>query len=97
MPRLLATLTACLVLGVQTFSVATGEPNLVVILADNLGETKNLAAARPEKVAEMKALLETLITDGRSTPGAKQPNDVEVKRYPAPTAAKGKSQSKAAK
>jgi hypothetical protein len=42
----------------------------------------------------MKALLERLITDGRSTPGAKQPNDVAVKRYPATpvkTAAKKKA------
>lgn len=30
----------------------------------------------------MKALLEKLITDGRSTPGALQKNDVEVIRYP---------------
>ena len=30
----------------------------------------------------MKALLEKLITDGRSTPGAKQKNDVEVRRFP---------------
>jgi hypothetical protein len=66
-------------------------------LANDIAETKNLAVAMPEKVAEMKALLERLITDGRSTPGAKQPNDVAVKRHPAPTAAKGKSQSKAAK
>ena len=36
----------------------------------------------PEKVAEMKTLLEKLITDGRSTPGAQQKNDVEVIRYP---------------
>jgi arylsulfatase A len=36
----------------------------------------------PEKVAEMKALLEKLITDGRSTPGARQANDVQVTRYP---------------
>jgi arylsulfatase A len=36
----------------------------------------------PEKLAEMKALLETLITEGRSTPGAKQPNDSEVVRHP---------------
>jgi arylsulfatase A-like enzyme len=51
-------------------------------LADDIGETKNLAAAMPEKVAEMKALLEKLITNGRSTPGAPQKNDVEVRRYP---------------
>jgi arylsulfatase A-like enzyme len=51
-------------------------------LADDLGETKNLASAMPEKVAEMRVLLEKLITDGRSTPGAKQTNDVEVRRFP---------------
>jgi len=51
-------------------------------LADDIGETKNLAAAKPELVAEMKALLEKLITDGRSTPGAPQKNDVEVRRFP---------------
>jgi len=58
------------------------QPVQLYQLADDLGETKNLASAMPEKVAEMKALLEKLITDGRSTPGAKQKNDVEVKRYP---------------
>lgn len=58
------------------------QPVQLYNLADDIGETKNLAAAKPEKVAEMKALLEKLITDGRSTPGAKQSNDVEVKRYP---------------
>ena len=73
------------------------QPVQLYNLADDLGETKNLAAAMPEKVAEMKALLEKLITDGRSTPGAKQKNDVEVKRYPAKPAAKAKKKAKAAK
>jgi hypothetical protein len=45
----------------------------------------------------MKALLEKLITYGRSTPGAVQKNDVEVRRYPAQATAKAKAQSKAAK
>ena len=63
-------------------------------LADDLGETKNLAAALPEKVAEMKTLLEKLITAGRSTPGAPQPNDVEVKRYPVNSAAAQKKKAK---
>ena len=61
--------------------IDNSKPNFS-FLADDLGETKNLAAAMPEKVAEMKALLEKLITDGRSTPGATQKNDVEVVRYP---------------
>ncbi len=58
------------------------QPVQIYNLANDLGETKNLAAAMPEKVAEMKTLLEKLITDGRSTPGSAQKNDVEVKRYP---------------
>lgn len=58
------------------------QPVQLYNLAEDLGESKNLAAAMPEKVAEMKALLEKLITDGRSTPGAAQKNDVQVVRYP---------------
>ena len=64
-------------------------------LADDLGETKNLAAAMPEKVTEMKALLEKLITDGRSTPGEPQKNDVEVVRFPKTGAPKAKATKKA--
>lgn len=51
-------------------------------LADDLGETENLAATMPDKVTEMTTLFEKIITRGRSTPGAVQKNDVEVKRYP---------------
>lgn len=51
-------------------------------LADDIGETKNLDGEKPELVAEMKVLLEKLITAGRSTPGAKQKNDVTVRRFP---------------
>ena len=70
------------------------QPVQLYNLADDIGETKNLAAAMPEKVAEMKALLEKLITDGRSTPGAVQKNDVEVVRYPRPEALKRKAKAK---
>ena len=72
------------------------QPVQLYNLADDLGENKNLAAAMPEKVAEMKNLLEKLITDGRSTPGAQQKNDVEVKRYPATTAATPKKKKEKA-
>ena len=41
-----------------------------------------MVAAMPEKVAEMQALLEKVISEGRSTPGAVQENDVEVIRFP---------------
>jgi arylsulfatase A len=60
-------------------------------LADDLGETKNLAAEQPERVAAMNAQFEKIITNGRSTPGALQENDVPVRRYPVsskPTAGK---------
>ncbi len=69
------------------------QPIQLYNLADDLGETKNLAAAMPEKVTEMKALLEKLITDGRSTTGALQKNDVEVIRYPRADAAKRKTKA----
>ena len=63
------------------------QPVQLYNLADDLGETKNLAAQHPERVEAMKALLEKLITGGRSTPGAPQSNDVKVKRHPAQAAA----------
>jgi arylsulfatase A-like enzyme len=59
------------------------QPVQLYNLAEDIGEAKNLAALMPEKVAEMKALLEKLITDGRSTPGPRQTNDVAVRRFPA--------------
>ncbi len=58
------------------------QPVQLYHLADDPAETHNLAATMPEKVAEMQALLEKLITDGRSTPGAKQQNDANVVRHP---------------
>jgi len=56
-------------------------------LASDLGERKNLASEQPERVAELQALLEQLITTGRSRPGPPQQNDVVVVRYPRPPAA----------
>ena len=56
-------------------------------LTDDIAESRNLAAKMPEKVDEMKALLEKLIIDGRSTPGLVQKNDVDVKRYPSASTA----------
>ncbi len=53
-------------------------PNLPPIqlydLATDLGETKNVQAAHPEVVARLRTLLEKYAADGRSTPGAPQPN-----------------------
>ena len=59
------------------------QPVQLYNLANDLGETKNLAAVMPDKVSEMQQLLDKLIAAGRSTPGVSQKNDVEVRRYPA--------------
>lgn len=48
----------------------------------DLGETKNVAAAQPHLVAQMSALMEQFIIEGRTTPGEPQENDVHVIRYP---------------
>jgi arylsulfatase A len=42
------------------------------------GETHNLHKEHPDKVRELMALLKKQVEDGRSTPGAKQTNDVPV-------------------
>jgi len=60
----------------------TSQPVQLYHLANDLGEESNLASAEPARLAEMQALLEKLITRGRSTPGKPQPNDVKVTRFP---------------
>ena len=47
-------------------------------LASDLGERRNLAAEQPQLVAELTTLMETLVENGRSTPGTPQHNDVPV-------------------
>lgn len=55
-----------------------GEPMVQLYHMDeDLGETKNLHSKHPEKVRELRGLLEKQIADGRTTPGPKQKNDVE--------------------
>ncbi|MFM8550295.1 MAG: sulfatase family protein [Verrucomicrobiota bacterium] len=71
------------------------QPAQLYDLANDIGETKNLAAEQPERVAEMKALLEKLIADGRSTPGEPQKNDVAVVRFPKAGSPKAKAAKKA--
>ncbi len=63
-------------------SVEPATPVLLFNLADDLGETRNLANESPELVHGLKALLEKVINDGRSTHGTPQKNDVEVRRFP---------------
>ncbi len=47
-------------------------------LDNDLSEQDNLASIMPEKVAELTALLQKQVANGRSTPGSKQHNDVAV-------------------
>jgi arylsulfatase A-like enzyme len=70
--------------GPEPAAGVAGQPQPVQLynLAEDLAESKNLAGAMPGKVAELQALLEKLITEGRSTPGAPQKNDAEVVRHP---------------
>lgn len=60
------------------------EPQLYDLSAD-LAESTNLAQEMPERVKDMHGTLETLITQGRSTPGPRQKNDVTVRRHGKPS------------
>lgn len=60
------------------------QPVQLYNLQEDLGETTNLSSRYPERVTEMQAQMEELITRGRSTPGPTTQNDVEVIRYPLP-------------
>ena len=70
-----------LILGPESAEAKGASPVQLYNLATDLSEKTNLAAAEPERVRQMQALLEKLIEDGRSTPGPVQPNDVSVKRH----------------
>jgi arylsulfatase A-like enzyme len=78
-------------LRVGSWKYIATEPAQLYDLATDLGETKNLAAQEAARLAEMKGLLEKLITEGRSTPGAAQKNDVKVVRFPKAGAPKAKA------
>jgi len=72
-------------------------PTQLYRIADgDLAEQRNLAAEQPEVVARLTQLLEKLVADGRSTPGATQANAVPVVlRKPVPEAAASKKKKKA--
>ncbi len=57
-------------------------------LATDIGETNNLQAEHPDTVTRLTDLLKKYISDGRSTPGAKQANDEDVPLHPKVAAAK---------
>lgn len=60
------------------------QPLQLYNLANDLGETQNLAERAPDRLDEMRGLLETIISRGRSTDGPAQLNDVKVVRHPEP-------------
>jgi arylsulfatase A-like enzyme len=61
-------------------------PTQLYDLSQDIGERRNVAASHPEIVARLTRLLEKYVTDGRSTPGAPQPNTTPVKvRRPHPS------------
>jgi arylsulfatase A len=47
-------------------------------LSDDPGETNNLQAEHPDRVARMKTMLRKIIDNGRSTPGPNLQNDAEI-------------------
>lgn len=47
-------------------------------LSSDLAETKNLVSEQPEVVARLTQLMDRFVTEGRSTPGVAQKNDVPV-------------------
>jgi arylsulfatase A-like enzyme len=54
------------------------EPGELFNLAKDPAQKDNRYAAEPEKVKELADLLDRYVKDGRSTPGPKQKNDVEI-------------------
>jgi arylsulfatase A len=67
-----------IIFGAPAPAEASGAKVQLYNLAADLGETTNLAAERPALVAELTAVMDRLVNEGRSTPGAKQTNDVNV-------------------
>jgi arylsulfatase A-like enzyme len=65
-------------------AAAMGLPGVQLYdLSRDVGETNNVQAAHPEVVARLTRLLEKYVADGRSTPGAAQPNTTAVQIRPA--------------
>jgi arylsulfatase A-like enzyme len=58
--------------------VAHTEPGELHNLTKDPTQKSNLYAAEPDKVKELATLVENYVADGRSTPGAKQKNDVDI-------------------
>ena len=63
-------------------------------MGKDIGEQTNLADKMPEKVKSMRALLEKYLSNGRTTDGAKQTNDVVITIDKKPGARKRKKRKK---
>ena len=57
---------------------AAGGARQLYNLRDDLGETTDLAASRPDEAERLAGLMQRLVDAGRSTPGAAQENDAPV-------------------
>jgi arylsulfatase A len=64
-------------------------------LAKDPGETTNLVADHPDRVAKMKAMMEEAIARGRTTPGPELKNDVDIVMIKPVPKAKAKGKGKA--
>jgi arylsulfatase A-like enzyme len=61
---------------------AQGLPSVQLYdLARDVGETRNVAAAHPQIVAQLIKLLQHDVAAGRSTPGPPQPNDAAIEIF----------------
>lgn len=60
------------------------QPSELFNLRDDLSQTHNLYADKPEIVSQLRLLLRKYMEDGRSTPGTPQPNDVQIQPYVEP-------------
>lgn len=57
------------------------QPAQLYNLLTDIGESHNQAATQPERLSELQATLESIITKGRSNQGTRQSNDMRVRRY----------------
>lgn len=58
---------------------ASARPFQLYNLNNDLGEKNNLYDSLPRKAAELKTIMRTIFTNGRSTPGTRQENDRPVR------------------
>jgi len=58
-----------------------GAPVQIYDMATDIGEQQNRQAVDKAEVAHLTKLMEKIVTDGRSTPGPAQKNDIEIKLW----------------